>query len=372
VKKNYLFFFSFVSFFLIFSLFSKINAKWVVDTSGFLYHENGEVLGKNDRITLPGKSGQTPAASRKANTTPLSDSVTSDEATPTPIEVSPTPERRIPPGIQKILLEGKNEKLQIKFMDQSGQQVDEPPIGTDSSQLDIEDPDEQNVTTIKATQNASLVIRNKIIAQTRFPLMVDLNTNALIVTTPKGQKIVTILPDAAVQHMLAANVLDQAGGKGGLLWMEYQNRMLTLTPAPTSMTPEPSGTLTPDPSGSITPEASGSPTPETEMSGTPTPEPSGTITIEPTTTGEPDTTPTEEVLTPTPTIEALPQADTGITLTSDKDGILVYEIEGVKNKKFLGFFPVKLNRIAVVSAETGELLSIREDFPTRFLDTLSF
>ncbi|MBI2334545.1 hypothetical protein HYU96_01975 [Candidatus Daviesbacteria bacterium] len=44
-----------------------------------------------------------------------------------------------------------------------------------------------------------------------FPLQVDLNTNQLTVTTPAGTKVVTVLPDQAVQNMLAANVISRLG-----------------------------------------------------------------------------------------------------------------------------------------------------------------
>ena len=48
-------------------------------------------------------------------------------------------------------------------------------------------------------------------AVTDFPLSIDLATNSLVVTTPVGEKVVTVLPDQAVQNMLAANVIDQVG-----------------------------------------------------------------------------------------------------------------------------------------------------------------
>ncbi|MBI3109792.1 hypothetical protein HYZ06_02005 [Candidatus Daviesbacteria bacterium] len=54
-----------------------------------------------------------------------------------------------------------------------------------------------------------LVARNNVGALSNFPLQIDLNTNQLIITTPAGQKVVTVLPDQAVQNMLAANVISR-------------------------------------------------------------------------------------------------------------------------------------------------------------------
>ncbi len=50
-------------------------------------------------------------------------------------------------------------------------------------------------------------------AVTDFPLSIDLATNTLIVNTPAGQKTVTVLPDQAVQNLIAANVVNRLGGQ---------------------------------------------------------------------------------------------------------------------------------------------------------------
>jgi hypothetical protein len=190
---------------------------------------------------------------------------------------------------------------------------------------------------VRAHENASLVIRNKLAAQTHFPLKVNLETNELIVTTPKGEKTVTVLPDAAVFNMLAANVLDQLGGKGGLQWLADQ-----VTPTAT-----PSGTITP----TSTPSAT-----ITETSG-PTSTPSGEVTETP------------EV---TPSTEGLSGGEESpIKLVLDEDGNLVYEINGVKVEKFLGLFKVDIDKLVIVSAETGELIKVKQNLANKILDLLS-
>jgi hypothetical protein len=188
---------------------------------------------------------------------------------------------------------------------------------------------------VRARENASLVIRNKLAAQTNFPLKVNLDTNELIVTTPKGEKSVTVLPDKAVFNMLAANVLDQLGGKGGLQWMADQ-----ITPTST-----PSGNLTP----------------------TSTPSATTTITPNPTSTvsGEVTETPIQQ--------EDLSGEDeeSSVKLVLDEDGNLVYEIDGIKVEKFLGIFKVNVNRVVIVSAETGELIKVKHNLGNKILDLLS-
>ena len=76
---------------------------------------------------------------------------------------------------------------------------------------DREDKDEIKIN----TKNGEFVIdRNRVGAITNFPLSVDSLTNILTVTTPSGEKQVTILPDQAVQNMLFRNVIDRVFSQG--------------------------------------------------------------------------------------------------------------------------------------------------------------
>lgn len=55
-----------------------------------------------------------------------------------------------------------------------------------------------------------LIQKNNAAAVTNFPLSWDLTTNTLVVTTPGGRKNVPVLPDQAVQNLIASDTLDQA------------------------------------------------------------------------------------------------------------------------------------------------------------------
>jgi hypothetical protein len=214
-----------------------------------------------------------------------------------------------------VEIQSQNNKLKIRELNADDEIVEE---STDSGKFDTDNEDDDSLE-IKANGNASLVIKNKLAAQTNFPLRVNLETNELIVNTPKGSKVVTVLPDAAVANMLAANVLDQIGGKGGLLWIAEN------------------------------PTATPSATPVATTSATPTEEPTATPSGEP---------------------ESLEKSPVQLVLTND--GVLAYEIEGAKFEKLLGLFKVKLNRVVFVSAETGELISVNQNLLTKLLDLVSF
>ncbi len=300
--KTTLKFFLFFLGLLFFLVFTKdALANWVLTSDGTLLFESFQVLG---RKTTP------PGLEKKEG---------------------------VPPGKQpKMLhLEPKGNQLKITAEDEEGEEI-EMPDSTESAEIEIEEPEDKTTVKVRSVKNSYAVIRDKVAAKTNFPLMVNLETNELIVTTPAGQKTVTVLPDQAVENMLAANVIDQLGGKGGLLWLEYQASLASPSPAATE---------------------SAAPSPTATESAAPTPE-----------------------ITPTPTPEESPPATEGaelplveevIVLTTTDDGILAYEIEGIKYKKLLGFIKIMLKRKVIVSAETGELLGIEQDLLTRILDLLS-
>ena len=121
-------------------------------------------------------------------------------------------------GGVKVRYEIRDGRVIIKAETEEGQGVPEQEL------FKIED--RLNKTGIKvATEGGKLVVaRGEIGALSNFPLQIDLNTNQLIASTSAGPRTLTILPDQAVQNMLAANVisrldpafLQQAARSGGL------------------------------------------------------------------------------------------------------------------------------------------------------------
>ena len=61
-----------------------------------------------------------------------------------------------------------------------------------------------------------------------------------------------------------------------------------------------------------------------------------------------------------------------LVILGEKNGIPVYEINGVSDQKLLGFIPVKVQKDIVVSGQTGNALSIDQSFGARIIDALSF
>lgn len=60
---------------------------------------------------------------------------------------------------------------------------------------------------ISSDSGKNAFINNNDGAISTFPLKVDKATGTLTVTTPKGEKVVTVLPDAAISNMLASKVM---------------------------------------------------------------------------------------------------------------------------------------------------------------------
>lgn len=121
-------------------------------------------------------------------------------------------------------------------------------------------------------------------AVSTFPLKIDQKTGALSVTTPKGEKVVTVLPDAAIKNMLASKV------------MSY--------------------------------------------------------------------------VTSVPSEGELASTDKLVTLT-EKDDVLVYEIDGVREYKLFGFIPLKSKVKAFVSAENGRVIKSEQSLLGRILNRIA-
>lgn len=117
-----------------------------------------------------------------------------------------------------------------------------------------------------------------------FPLKIDQVTGALLVTTPKGEKVVAVLPDAAIKNMLASKV------------MSY----VTSVPA------------------------------KGELAST-----------------------------------------DKLVMLLEKDGMLIYEIDGVREYKLLGLIPLKSKVKAFVSSENGQVVKTEQSLLGRILNRIA-
>lgn len=109
-------------------------------------------------------------------------------------------------GGVKVRIEQKEGRLIIKGETEKGDEI----ILGEQELFKIEERLDKNTIKIATgSGNSFIFARGTIGAQSNFPLSVDLATNALSIQTPAGLKVVTVLPDAAVQNMLAANVISR-------------------------------------------------------------------------------------------------------------------------------------------------------------------
>lgn len=111
-------------------------------------------------------------------------------------------------GGVKVRFEQKDGRMIIKAEREDGGEV----ILGEQELFKIEERLDKNTIKIATGSGNSFVFaRGTVGAKSNFPLSVDLATNALTVNTPNGPKVVIVLPDAAVQNMLAANVINRLG-----------------------------------------------------------------------------------------------------------------------------------------------------------------
>ncbi|MBI2309802.1 hypothetical protein HYU89_02790 [Candidatus Collierbacteria bacterium] len=224
----------------------KIQAWWLVDQFGQLIKmdSSGQVLGDEDK------------APKKEDKNEIKSGVKA-ETTNTNFSTNPKGNIELKSGENKrefenkrikIKMEQKNGELKIKTKSElTGEEIEietrmenkerpektEPRESRESKEseesVEVQETQEQpeNETEIMRirereeknevkinTRNGDFVIdRNNVGATTNFPLSVDSSTNILTVTTPLGEKQVTVLPDQAVQNMLSRNVIDQISGQ---------------------------------------------------------------------------------------------------------------------------------------------------------------
>lgn len=100
---------------------------------------------------------------------------------------------------------------------------------------ELEDELAEDNIKIATGSGKTVLAKNNVAAFTDFPLSIDVGTNQLIVTTPAGQKVVAVLPDQAVQNLLATgivnkieqssdpNLTSELGQLGGVVKLEIRN-----------------------------------------------------------------------------------------------------------------------------------------------------
>lgn len=129
----------------------------------------------------------------------------------------------------KIKYEIVNGQFITKAEDEDGEEVELEDGKLEELEDEVEDELEDDGIKIASSGAGKIKFaKNKFSASTHFPLAIDTGTNQLVVTTPAGQKVVAVLPDEAVQNMLATGVInalapDESGSVSGDVEFTVEN-----------------------------------------------------------------------------------------------------------------------------------------------------
>lgn len=189
-------------------------------------------------------------------------------------------------GGVKVRLEQRDDRVIVKAEQEDGTEVELE----DDTLLKIDERlGASGIKVATAGAETFVVQREGVGAITNFPLSIDLSTNTLTVNTSDGQRRVAVLPDQAIQNIIAANIVNRIGGLSVV--EEVRNNNLN-------------------------------------------------------------------------SVEQL------ITL-GERNGVPVYEIQGISDQKLLGFVPVLIQKEVEVSAETGEIVATDLSLKDRIVDFFS-
>ncbi len=128
---------------------------------------------------------------------------------------------------EKIKSEIRQGNLRVKFEIENGKVKIETKIKENENENEIELEDEAEDEAVKeiekelekedvkiATAPGQMALVNKRIgALSNFPISIDPTTRQLTVTTPAGSKVVAVLPQKAIDNMLASKVMDDVVGE---------------------------------------------------------------------------------------------------------------------------------------------------------------
>ncbi|KXK09211.1 MAG: hypothetical protein UZ21_OP11001000269 [Microgenomates bacterium OLB22] len=121
-------------------------------------------------------------------------------------------------GLTKIEIE--NGAVKLKYIIVNGQMILKAE-NEDGEEVDVADEDlaelenelgdeleEDDIRLVPTADHQLALTQYQIAALTDFPILVNSQTRELIVTTPDGQRVVTVLPGEAVQNLLATGIIN--------------------------------------------------------------------------------------------------------------------------------------------------------------------
>lgn len=115
-------------------------------------------------------------------------------------------------GVAKVRFELEDGKLVVKQENENENETENELELNENQVQEVENELEKEDIKVSTEDGSLVVLRRGIGARTTLPISIDTATNSLIVTTPAGTKVVAILPDAAINNLIAKNVLSEIEG----------------------------------------------------------------------------------------------------------------------------------------------------------------
>src|SRR3990167_4081882 len=114
----------------------------------------------------------------------------------------------------KIKYELQNGQVVTKTEDGKGEEVELENEEMEDLEDEVENELEDDGIKIATEGSGRLTFEDsRISAPTNFPLSIDVGTKQLVVNTPAGQKIVTVLPDEAVNNLLMSGIISKLNNR---------------------------------------------------------------------------------------------------------------------------------------------------------------
>lgn len=107
----------------------------------------------------------------------------------------------------KIEFEREGSKVVAKFKDENGEEIELEDDEENELLDDLNDELEDDDITIATDSASPGFIQKGRRVRTNFPLSINPTTGELFVTTPAGEKMVTILPNEAIENMIRAGIM---------------------------------------------------------------------------------------------------------------------------------------------------------------------
>ena len=128
----------------------------------------------------------------------------------TKIEDDGTTKVEVEDGNFKLKYRMENGQMRLAVENDDGDEIEVDQENLDELKDELENDLADDDVQIATTSGRSLSLtRKNVRAITNFPLSVNTVTNELVVMTPNGQKIVTILPDQAVRNLLSTGIISR-------------------------------------------------------------------------------------------------------------------------------------------------------------------